>query len=148
MRRAAIVSPLRTGVGGYGGTLRPLGAEKLGGLIIKALMERTGIDPGRIEDVVFAQGYPSGEAPAIGRWAALDAGLPIEVPGMQLDRRCGGGLQAVLSAAIAKIQQRQTLLQSAANRDDPRRAGSAATFARHQPGWRQTRARCRLHLSA
>ncbi len=100
MRRAAIVSPLRTGVGGYGGTLRPLGAEKLGGLIIKALMERTGIDPGRIEDVVFAQGYPSGEAPAIGRWASLDAGLPIEVPGMQLDRRCGGGLQAVLSAAM------------------------------------------------
>jgi acetyl-CoA C-acetyltransferase len=100
MRRAAIVSPLRTAVGGYGGTLRPLDAGKLGGLIIKALVERTGIDTGRIDDVVFAHGYPSGEAPALGRWAALAAGLPIDVPGMQVDRRCGGGLQAVLNAAM------------------------------------------------
>ncbi len=100
MRRAAIVCPVRTAVGSYGGTLKPFGAEKLGGHIIKALLERSGMDPARIDDVVFAQGYPSGEAPAIGRWSSLDAGLPIEVPGMQLDRRCGGGLQAVLSAAM------------------------------------------------
>jgi acetyl-CoA C-acetyltransferase len=91
---------VRTAVGSYGGTLKPFGAEKLGGYIIKALLERSGMDPARIDDVVFAQGYPSGEAPAIGRWSSLDAGLPIEVPGMQLDRRCGGGLQAVLSAAM------------------------------------------------
>ena len=100
MRRAAIVCPVRTAVGSYGGTLKPFGAEKLGGHIIKALLERSGMDPARIDDVVFAQGYPRGEAPAIGRWSSLDAGLPIEVPGMQLDRRCGGGLQAVLSAAM------------------------------------------------
>ena len=100
MQRVAIVSPVRTAVGSYGGSLRPMASEKLGSHIIKALMTRTGIDPERIDDVVFAQAYPTGEAPAIGRWAALDAGLPISTPGCQIDRRCGGGLQAVLNAAM------------------------------------------------
>jgi acetyl-CoA C-acetyltransferase len=50
--------------------------------------------------VVFAQSYMNGETPCTGRWAALSAGLPIEVPGLQLDRRCGGGLQAVATAAM------------------------------------------------
>ncbi|MBD3649684.1 MAG: acetyl-CoA C-acyltransferase, partial [Pseudomonadales bacterium] len=63
MRRAAIVSPLRTPVGKYLGTLNPLNAEDLGAMVIRALIERTGVDPERIEEVVFAQGYPSGEAP-------------------------------------------------------------------------------------
>ena len=49
--------------------------------------------------MVLGQGYPNGEAPGIGRVAALDAGLPVTVPGMQIDRRCGCGLQAVLIAA-------------------------------------------------
>jgi acetyl-CoA C-acetyltransferase len=64
------------------------------------LIERTGIDPASIDDVVFGHAYPSGENPAIGRYAAMKAGLPIEVPGYQLDRRCGSGLQAVISAAL------------------------------------------------
>lgn len=50
--------------------------------------------------MVFAQSYANGETPCVGRWVALQAGLPIEVPGMQLDRRCGGGLQAVITAAM------------------------------------------------
>ena len=99
MRRAAIVSPVRTPIGRFLGSLAPLPAERLGEAVIRALVDRSGVDPERIDDVVFAQGYPSGEAPAIGRWAALAAGLPEHVPGMQLDRRCGGGLQAVASAA-------------------------------------------------
>ena len=69
-------------------------------IVLRALVERSGIDPARIDDVVFAQGYGNGEAPAIGRWAALAAGLPVEVPGYQLDRRCGSGLQAVIDAAM------------------------------------------------
>lgn len=69
LRRAAIVSPLRTAVGRFGGTLSPLTAGDLGAVVLKALVERSGIDPARVEDVVFAQGYGSGEAPAIGRWA-------------------------------------------------------------------------------
>ena len=100
MRRVAIVSPIRTAVGKYLGALSDIPAGQLGAIVIKALMERTRIDPMRIDDVIFAQGYNSGEAPAIGRWAALAAGLPIEVPGYLVDRRCGSGLQAVIDAAM------------------------------------------------
>jgi acetyl-CoA C-acetyltransferase len=100
MKRAAIVSPIRTGVGKYLGALSDMTAGELGAVILKALVERTGIDPGKIDDVIFAQGYASGEAPCIARYSALAAGLPIEVPGYQLDRRCGSGLQAVIDAAM------------------------------------------------
>jgi acetyl-CoA C-acetyltransferase len=100
MKRAAIVSPIRTGVGKYLGALSDMTAGDLGAVVLRALVERTKIDPARIDDVIFAQGYASGEAPCIARWSALAAGLPIEVPGYQLDRRCGSGLQAVVDAAM------------------------------------------------
>jgi acetyl-CoA C-acetyltransferase len=100
MRRAAIVSPLRTAVGAFGGSLRPLPADQLAATILKALIQRSGIDPTRIDDVVMAQSYANSEAPCLGRYAALEAGLPVEVPGMTLDRRCGSGLQAVIDAAM------------------------------------------------
>lgn len=100
MRRAAIVAPLRTAVGAFGGTLRPLRAEDLAAAVIREVVGRSGVDAGVIEDVVFAQSYANSEAPCIGRWAALHAGLPIEVSGLQIDRRCGGGLQAVVTAAM------------------------------------------------
>ena len=100
MRRAAIVSPIRTPVGKYMGALSTMTAGDLGAIIIKALVEKTGIDADRIDDVVFAQGYGNGEAPCIARWSLLAAGLPISVPGYQLDRRCGSGLQAVIDAAM------------------------------------------------
>jgi len=100
MKRAAIVSPIRTGVGKFQGGLASLPAGELGAVIIRALVERTKIDPERIDDVIFAQGYASGEAPCIARWSALAADLPITVPGYQLDRRCGSGLQAVVDAAM------------------------------------------------
>ena len=100
MRRAAIVTPLRTPVGRVLGGLSALPAEVLGAEIIKAVVAKSGVDPACIEDVVFAQSYANSEAPCIGRWAALAAGLPLEVPGIQLDRRCGGGLQAIVTAAM------------------------------------------------
>ncbi len=100
MRRAAIVAPIRTAVGKFMGSLSSIPAGDLGAVVLKALVERTGIDPERIDDVVFAQGYGNGEAPCIGRWSALAAGLPISVPGTQVDRRCGSGLQAVIDAAM------------------------------------------------
>ena len=99
-RRAAIVSPLRTPVGKFLGGLSSLNAGELGAIILKALVERSGIDPERVDDVVFSQGYGNAEAPAIGHWSWLAAGLPLEVPGYQLDRRCGSGLQAVANAAM------------------------------------------------
>jgi acetyl-CoA C-acetyltransferase len=101
MRRAAIVSPLRTPIGKFLGGMKAVRAEQLAAGIIEAVVSRTGIDPSRIDDVVFAQSYANSEAPCIGRWAALAAGLPIEVPGSQVDRRCGGGLQAIINAAMA-----------------------------------------------
>jgi len=99
-RRVAIVSPLRTPVGKFLGTLMPLPAERLAAQVIGAVVARSGVDPSRIDDVVLAQSYANSEAPCIGRWAALAADLPLEVPGTQVDRRCGGGLQAIANAAM------------------------------------------------
>ena len=100
LRKVAICTPLRTPVGKFLGTLAPLEAGPLGAIILKALVERSGVDPERVDDVIFAQGYGSGEAPAIGRWSWLAADLPMSVPGYQVDRRCGSGLQAVINAAM------------------------------------------------
>ncbi|KHL01360.1 acetyl-CoA C-acetyltransferase [Sinomonas humi] len=100
LRRAALVAPVRTAVGTFGGSLRDVPVEDLGATVVNAVVERSGIEPERIDDVVFAQSYANSEVPCVGRWLALHAGLPISVPGMQLDRRCGGGLQALITAAM------------------------------------------------
>ncbi|MDF0732766.1 acetyl-CoA C-acetyltransferase [Pseudomonas entomophila] len=100
MRRAAIVAPRRTPVGAFGGSLRGVPVERLGAEVVKAILAQTRLDPERIDDVVFAQSYANSETPCVGRWIALEAGLPVSVPGMQVDRRCGGGLQALASAAM------------------------------------------------
>jgi acetyl-CoA C-acetyltransferase len=100
MKRAAIVAPLRTPVGAFGGALKNVPVEELGATVVRAIVERARLDPARIDDVVFAQSYMNGETPCTGRWVALQAGLPIGVAGMQLDRRCGGGLQAMATAAM------------------------------------------------
>jgi acetyl-CoA C-acetyltransferase len=100
MRRAAIVTPVRTPGGTFGGSLRPVPVEELAATTVRAVVQRSGIDPARIDDVVMAQSYANSEVPCVGRWAALQAGLPVSVPGMQLDRRCGGGLQAIVTASM------------------------------------------------
>src|SRR5438445_3360030 len=100
MREALICEPLRTPVGRFGGVFRELPAAKLASTVIEALIERTGLPAEAIDDVLLGQCYANGEAPAIGRVAALDAGLPVEVPGLQIDRRCGSGLQAVIDASM------------------------------------------------
>lgn len=100
MRDVVICNPLRTPVGRFGGQFKTLAAQELAAQLLRALLERTQLPPDRVSDVLLGQGYPSMDAPALGRVAALDAGLPIEVPGMQLDRRCGSGLQAVVSAVM------------------------------------------------
>jgi acetyl-CoA C-acetyltransferase len=96
VRDAVICEPLRTAVGGFGGMFREVPAAELASTVIAELVRRTSLPAREIDDVILGQCYPSGEAPAIGRVAALDAGLPVEVPGLQLDRRCGSGLQAVM----------------------------------------------------
>ena len=95
-----ICEPLRTAVGGYGGQFRDVPAATLAATLVAELVTRTGIPGDGIDDVILGQCYPSGEAPAIGRIAALDAGLPVTVTGQQIDRRCGSGLMAVLTGAM------------------------------------------------
>src|SRR5438067_9328797 len=100
LRDAVICEPIRTPVGRFGGVFRDVPVTELAATVVRDLLRRTGIPASAIEDVLFGQCYPNGEAPALGRIAALDAGLPVEVPGMQLDRRCGSSLQAVIDAAM------------------------------------------------
>ena len=100
MRRAAIVCPVRTAVGTFGGSLKPLSAATMAAAVTKAVIQRCGLDAALVEEVIFAQSYANAEAPCMGRYAALEAGLPIEIPGYQIDRRCGSGLQSVIDAAM------------------------------------------------
>src|SRR5690606_29556407 len=95
---AVICLPLRTPVGKAGGALADVPAHRLGEIVVRELIERSGLDPARVDDVIFGNVYPNMEAPAFGRVVALDAGFPVTVPGSQIDRRCGSGLQAVLDA--------------------------------------------------
>ncbi|MFJ5991740.1 acetyl-CoA C-acetyltransferase [Lentzea sp. NPDC092896] len=99
MTDVVICEPLRTPVGRFGGALASLSAADLATAVLTELVRRTGLREGDVDDVVLGQSYPNGESPAIGRIAALDAGLGVGVPGLQIDRRCGSGLQAVLYAA-------------------------------------------------
>jgi acetyl-CoA C-acetyltransferase len=98
--QVVICEPVRTPIGRYGGTLKSLTAAELGEIALRGLLDRTGLDPAAVDDVILGHCYPSSEAPAIGRVVALNAGLPVTVPGMQVDRRCGSGLQSVLQAAM------------------------------------------------
>jgi acetyl-CoA C-acetyltransferase len=100
MIQAVICAPLRTPVGRFGGVLKDVPAQSLGAAVVRAIIEQTALPPTRVDDVLFAQCYGSAEAPALGRVVALDAGLPVEVGGLQLDRRCGSGLQAIIYAAM------------------------------------------------
>ncbi|MGX6509824.1 acetyl-CoA C-acetyltransferase [Rhodococcus sp. SJ-2] len=100
MREVVICEPVRTPIGRYGGMFKSLTAVDLGVTALKGLLERTGVSPDEVDDVILGHCNGNSEAPAIGRVVALDAGLPVTVPGMHIDRRCGSGLQAVIQAAL------------------------------------------------
>jgi acetyl-CoA C-acetyltransferase len=100
MPDVVICEPLRTPVGRFGGVFRDIAPEDLASTLITELVSRTGISGSDVDDVILGQASPNGEAPAIGRIAALNAGLGIDVPGMQVDRRCGSGLQAIIHAVM------------------------------------------------
>lgn len=100
MREVVICEPLRTPIGRFGGVFRAVPPVDLASTVIAALIARTGIDGSAVDDVIFGQAYPTAEAASIARVAALNAGLPATVGGVQLDRRCGSGLQAVLDASM------------------------------------------------
>lgn len=97
-----ICNPKRTAVGRYGGAFVGVPVQDLAGAVVNAVIEESGIDTSAIDDVIFGQAGPNGAAPALGRIISLDNQLGdggVSVPGMQLDRRCGSGLQAVATAA-------------------------------------------------
>ncbi len=102
VREAWIVASLRTPFGRYGGSLATVRPDDLAAAVIRALVERSGIDPGLIEDVILGCANQAGEDNRnVARMAALLAGLPVEVAGLTVNRLCGSGLQAVNSAAHA-----------------------------------------------
>ncbi|MGH7676683.1 MAG: thiolase family protein, partial [Gemmatimonadales bacterium] len=102
MREAYIVAALRTAVGKHGGTLAGVRPDDLAAVPIRAVVERSGIDPATIDDVILGCANQAGEDNRnVARMAALLAGLPVEVPGQTVNRLCGSGLQAVASAAHA-----------------------------------------------
>jgi acetyl-CoA C-acetyltransferase len=100
MRDVVICEPVRTAVGRYGGVFKALHAHELGTVVVRGLLERTALSADKVDDVLFAQCYPSMEAPALGRVVGLNAGLSIGTGGYQLDRRCGSGLQVVINAVM------------------------------------------------
>ncbi|MCP1337043.1 acetyl-CoA C-acetyltransferase [Hyphomicrobiales bacterium FT118] len=100
VRDAWICEPVRTPVGRFGGVFKDVPVQHLAATVLRGLMEKSGLPGEAVEDVLFAQCYSTMDAPALGRVAALDAGLPIETGGLQLDRRCGSGLQAIIYASM------------------------------------------------
>jgi 3-oxoadipyl-CoA thiolase len=101
-REAWIVDGVRTPIGRHGGALAPVRPDDLAAGVMEALLERTGVDPAGIDDVIFGCINQAGEDNRnVARMALLRAGLPVEVPGQTVNRLCGSGLQAVNSAAHA-----------------------------------------------
>jgi 3-oxoadipyl-CoA thiolase len=102
LREAWIVDAVRTPIGRYGGALASVRPDDLAALVIRAIVDRTAVDPALIEDVVFGCANQAGEDNRnVARMAALLAGLPVEVAGQTVNRLCGSGLQAVNAAAHA-----------------------------------------------
>lgn len=98
MKDVVIVCPVRTPVGAHGGALRDKRAQDLAAIVFKAVLERTGLDPAVLDEVILGNiGSPS-EAANIARVAALMAGIPIEVPAFTVQRNCASGMQSITSA--------------------------------------------------
>jgi len=101
MQEVVIISAVRTPIGAYCGSLRDFPVEKLGALVLNGAIEKAGIEAHEVDDVIMGQAFANGESPNLARLALLEAGWPVEIPGMTLDRRCCAGLQSVWSAAMA-----------------------------------------------
>lgn len=142
MREAVICEPVRTPIGRYGGVFKDLTAVDLGVAALNGLLERTGLNPELIEDIILGQCNGGSEAPALGRVIALDAGLPISIPGQHLDRRCGSGLQAVLNAAMAVQTGAQDVVVAGGAE-----SMSNATFYSTDMRWGGARTGVRMHDS-
>jgi len=94
-----VVTPLRTAIGTFGGSLKEIPAPELGAAAIRAAVARAALDPGEIETVVMGNVVQAGAKMNPARQAAIHAGLPVSVPAMTVNRVCGSGAQAIVSAA-------------------------------------------------
>ena len=102
MNEVFVVAGVRTAVGDFGGSLKDVAPTELGAKVIREVLTRAAVEPATIGHVVFGQVIPTEPADAyISRVAAVNAGIPIETPALTVNRLCGSGLQAVLSAAQA-----------------------------------------------
>lgn len=103
MREVVIVSAARTPIGSFGGSLKGIPTRKLGAIAIKGAVERAGIKPEMVDEVIMGAVLQGGLGQNVARQMTLDAGLPIEVPAMTINKVCGSGLRAVeLAAQIIK----------------------------------------------
>jgi acetyl-CoA C-acetyltransferase len=101
MTNVVIVDGVRTPIGAFGGTLAGTPASKLGAVVIKALLERNGVAPEQVDEVILGQILTAGTGQNPARQAAMEAGLPQECPAMSINKLCGSGLKAVHLAAQA-----------------------------------------------
>src|ERR671928_1786220 len=100
MAEAYLVGGVRTPVGRHGGALAGVRPDDLAALVVRALIDRTGIDPGVIDDVYFGAANQAGEDNRnVARMAVLLAGLPVEVPGATVNRLCASSLEAAIQGS-------------------------------------------------
>jgi len=104
LREVVIVSAVRTPMGRYGGQLKEVRPDDLAAVVLREVVDRIGLDPGEVEDVVFGCANQAGEDNRnVARMGLLLAGFPIEVPGQTVNRLCGSGMQATI-AGVREIQ--------------------------------------------
>lgn len=99
MREVVIVSAVRTPIGSFGGTLKDVSAADLGAIVIKEAVNRAGVKPELVEEVLMGNVIQAGLGQNIARQAAVKAGLPVEIPAMTINKVCGSGLRTVALAA-------------------------------------------------
>ncbi len=103
MKDVVIVSAVRTPIGKFGGSLKDVSARKLGAIVIKEALNRAGVDPAMVDEVIMGCVLQGGLGQNVSRQMSLDAGVPVEVPTMTINKVCGSGLRAVeLAAQIIK----------------------------------------------
>jgi len=100
VRRAVIVSGARTPVGRFGGALKSCSAPDLGAAAIRAALERADMDPAQVDEVIMGNALQASEAGYAARLAALEAGIPEDVPAIAINRQCSSGLEAINLAAL------------------------------------------------
>ena len=99
MRDVVIVSAVRTAIGSFGGSLKDVPAADLGALVIKEAVNRAGVKPELVEEVIMGNVIQAGQGQNVARQASVKAGLPVEVPAMTINKVCGSGLRSVALAA-------------------------------------------------